>query len=51
LGAFVGALLLIAPSTAAAARGAARNHKISHSESTNWSGYAVAGYGPYSTVS
>jgi Peptidase A4 family len=30
---------------------AAPNHKISHSSSTNWSGYAVQGHGPYTSVS
>jgi hypothetical protein len=29
----------------------APNHKISHSTSTNWSGYAVSGFGPYRSVS
>jgi hypothetical protein len=46
-----GALLAITPSVAAATVRAAPNHKISHSQSTNWSGYAVTGHGPYSAVS
>lgn len=29
----------------------APNHKVSHSTSTNWSGYAVSGFGPYRSVS
>ncbi|HZE04493.1 MAG TPA: G1 family glutamic endopeptidase [Solirubrobacteraceae bacterium] len=44
-------VLAIAPGVAAAAVRGAPNHKISHSESTNWSGYAVSGPGPYTTVS
>jgi hypothetical protein len=39
------------PGLAAAAAGHAPNHKISHSESTNWSGYAVSGHGLYKSVS
>jgi Peptidase A4 family len=34
----------------AAAHRQAPNHKISHSTSTNWSGYAVSGAGPYTSV-
>jgi hypothetical protein len=45
------AVLAIAPAAAGAAVRHAPNHKISHSTSTNWSGYAVAGHGPYGTVS
>jgi hypothetical protein len=30
---------------------AATNHRISYSTSTNWSGYAVSGFGPYKSVS
>jgi Peptidase A4 family len=47
-------LFVPAPTFAAGATGgryAAPNHKISHSSSTNWSGYAVSGFGPYTTVS
>ena len=42
-----------APAFAASAadRYAAPNHKISHSTSSNWSGYAVSGFGPYRSVS
>jgi Peptidase A4 family len=36
---------------AAAERYAAPNHRIDHSTSTNWSGYAVSGFGPYKSVS
>jgi hypothetical protein len=32
-------------------RHGAPDHKISHSESTNWSGYAVSGFGLYTSVS
>lgn len=46
-----GALLAISPGVAAATVRQAPNHKISHSQSTNWSGYAVTGHGPYTTVS
>lgn len=46
-----GALIAVSPGVAAAAVRRAPNHKISHSQSTNWSGYAVAGFGPYGTVS
>jgi hypothetical protein len=49
-----GALLAAVPAAAQAtpfkARGAP-NHKISHSSSANWSGYAVSGHGPYNSVS
>jgi hypothetical protein len=45
------AALAILPSAAAGAVTHAPNHKISHSQSTNWSGYAVSGHGPYTTVS
>jgi hypothetical protein len=37
--------------SAAAGHYAAPNHKISHSSSSNWSGYAVSGFGPYRSVS
>jgi hypothetical protein len=37
--------------SAAANHHAAPNHKISHGTSTNWSGYAVSGFGPYESVS
>jgi hypothetical protein len=47
----VGSLLAISPSVASAAVRGAPNHKISHSTSTNWSGYAVTGNGPYSAAS
>ena len=48
----VGALLFAAPpALASAGRHSAPNHKINHSTSTNWSGYAVSGHGPYSSVS
>jgi hypothetical protein len=41
----------VTPGLAAGAVRHAPNHKISHSESTNWSGYAVSGHGRYTTVS
>jgi hypothetical protein len=41
----------ISPGLAAGATRHAPNHKISHSQSTNWSGYAVSGHGTYTTVS
>jgi hypothetical protein len=44
-------VLAISPGVAAGAVRHAPNHKVSHSQSTNWSGYAVTGHGPYSTVS
>jgi Peptidase A4 family len=49
-GALAVAALLLIPSAAGAAVRNAPNHKVSHSTSTNWSGYAVAG-GTYTTVS
>jgi hypothetical protein len=36
---------------AAGERHAAPNHRIDYSTSTNWSGYAVSGFGPYQSVS
>jgi Peptidase A4 family len=50
----VGVLSVPAPTFAASAAAdhhAAPNHKISHSTSSNWSGYAVSGFGPYRSVS
>ena len=49
-----GALFALVPATAQAAPlrlHGAPNHKIGHSTSTNWSGYAVTGHGPYNSVS
>jgi hypothetical protein len=56
-----GALIAVVPATAQAAahkplaalnpHAPAPNHKIGHSSSTNWSGYAVSGAGPYNSVS
>jgi hypothetical protein len=48
--------LLFAPSSACAASTATGNHarpnhRISHGVSTNWSGYALTGSGPYESVS
>jgi hypothetical protein len=40
-----------AASGPAADHRAAPNHRVSHSASSNWSGYAVAGFGPYASVS
>src|SRR5690242_13588556 len=39
-----------APSLASADRHAGPNHQIDHGTSTNWSGYAVSGFGPYKSV-
>ena len=52
----VGVLSAAAPALAGrAAAGpygyAAPNHRVDHSTSTNWSGYAVSGFGPYQSVS
>src|SRR5947208_2422073 len=49
----VTALIAAAPALAAGhpAHHAAPNHKIGHSTSSNWSGYAVTGSGPYRSVS
>jgi hypothetical protein len=52
----VGVLSAAAPALAGrAAAGpygyAAPNHRVDHSTSTNWSGYAVSGLGPYKSVS
>jgi hypothetical protein len=52
--AVLGVLFVPAPTFAAGATGdhyAAPNHKISHSTSTNWSGYAVSGLGACTSVS
>jgi hypothetical protein len=49
--AVVGALLAGSPALAAVDRHGAPNHKVSHSTSTNWSGYAVTGAGPYTSIS
>src|SRR5262245_34845971 len=52
--AVVGVLCAAAPALAgraAAGRYPAPNHRIAHSTSTNWSGYAVSGFGPYQSVS
>jgi hypothetical protein len=52
--ALASALALLAPATTVATATAAldvRNQKISHSSSTNWSGYDVTGHGPYTSVS
>src|SRR5437763_10601160 len=50
-----GGLLAVLPAAAQAAvlkqHAPAPNHKIGHSTSTNWSGYAVTGAGPYTSVS
>lgn len=54
LGMVGGALLVVSPAVAAASAAGhqnAPNHKISHSSSLNWSGYAVSGSGPYTSVS
>jgi hypothetical protein len=39
------------PATAAASRRAAPKLKVRHGVSTNWAGYAVTGFGPYTTIS
>jgi hypothetical protein len=39
------------PAPALAAAHAGPNHRIDHSTSTNWSGYAASGFGPYTSVS
>jgi hypothetical protein len=49
----VGVLSAAAPALAgraAAEHYATPNHGINHSTSTNWSGYAVSGFGPYQSV-
>jgi hypothetical protein len=50
-GAVVGALFAASPAVASAGPRLAPNHKINHSTSTNWSGYASSGHGPYTSVS
>jgi hypothetical protein len=45
------ALFAASPALASAGRHAAPNQRIRHGVSTNWSGYAVTGSGPYTTVS
>src|SRR6516164_1402001 len=51
IGATALAALLTAPSAYASVLRHAPNHKLSHSASTNWSGYAVSGFGQYTSVS
>lgn len=52
VGGVTGALLLAAsPAFANTGPRSAPNHKIDHSASTNWSGYAVSGNGQYTSVS
>jgi Peptidase A4 family len=46
-----GALLVAAPALASASPRSAPNQRIRHGVSTNWSGYAVSGFGPYTSVS
>jgi hypothetical protein len=48
--ALAGLLVSVAPAATATAVQDGPNHKISHSTSTNWSGYAVTGHGPYKSV-
>src|SRR5579859_2441861 len=43
--------LLAAPASAAPAHRVTPNHKVDHGTSSNWSGYAVSGAGPYRSVS
>ena len=50
IGATALAALLTAPSAYASVLRHAPNHKLSHSASTNWSGYAVSGFGQYTSV-
>jgi hypothetical protein len=50
IAALAGLLVSIAPAATATAAQNGPDHKISHSTSTNWSGYAVTGHGPYTTV-
>ena len=50
----VGVLSVAAPALAGRAGGeryAGPDHRINHSTSSNWSGYAVSGFGPYKSVS
>jgi hypothetical protein len=49
---FAGLLLVLAPASAASASAAhARDHRVKRGTSTNWSGYALTGPGPYESVS
>jgi hypothetical protein len=47
----ISALLAASPALASAGQRAAPNHRIRYGVSTNWSGYAVTGFGPYTSVS
>jgi hypothetical protein len=47
----ISALFAVSPALASARQHAAPNHRIRHGISTNWSGYAVTGFGPYTSVS
>lgn len=51
LAATVGVLVAASPTLASPARHGAPNHKVSYSTSSNWSGYALSGHGPYTSVS
>lgn len=49
-----GALLAVAPAAAQAATGSSQvlpNHQIGHATSSNWSGYALTGAAPYTSIS
>jgi len=47
IAATVGAIVAASPSLASASPRTAPNHRLHYGVSTNWSGYAVAGAGPY----
>ncbi|HEV2981977.1 MAG TPA: G1 family glutamic endopeptidase [Solirubrobacteraceae bacterium] len=47
----IGAMAAASPALAAKTTRAAPNQRVRHGTSTNWSGYAVSGAGPYTTVS
>jgi hypothetical protein len=49
LATIVGVLLAVAPASAAGTH--ARDHRLRRGTSTNWSGYALTGPGPYNSVS
>ena len=51
IAATVGAIVAASPSLASASPRTAPNHRLHYGVSTNWSGYAVAGAGPYTSVS
>lgn len=51
IGAALGVMFASAPALASASPRTAPNHRVHYGASANWSGYAVAGFDPYTSVS